>query len=258
MPGPEADARGAYAAGPSPDASGELTLFCLPYAGGSAAVYRCWDQLLPPGIVIHPVELPGRGSRFGEPVIDQLEPLVDVLLKTFEAQADRPFAIFGHSMGALLGFELARALRLRHRRPPTHLFVSGCRAPQIGRRKQPRHRLSDSELIDELHRLNGTPAELLANDELIELLLPILRADIEICDTYLYREQPPLACPIVAFGGTQDEQVPEHDIAGWRSQTLAAFEMRMLPGDHFFLNGSRPLLLRAIVHHLGSAARRPA
>ncbi|MFO1417433.1 MAG: alpha/beta fold hydrolase [Methylotetracoccus sp.] len=235
-----------------------LDLYCLPYAGGSAAIYRSWTNAISPDIAAKAIELPGRGRRFAEPPTRDLRALVATLMDQIDLRAGRPFAFFGHSMGALLAFELARAVRRESRRTPIFLFVSACRAPQVRRRDEPRHTWSDARLIDELRRLNGTPAELLDNEELLGLLLPVLRADLGICDGYRYEPEPPLDCPILAFGGLEDEQVSATEIAAWSEQTRTRFDLQMLPGDHFFLNASQSLLLQAINAHLAWPARQRA
>ena len=155
---------------------------------------------------------------------------------------DKPFAFFGHSMGALVSFELARLLHKEYKCSPSHLFVSGRRAPQVPDPDPPIHTLPNSEFLQELRRLNGTPEAVLQNDELMQLLLPTLRADFAVLETYVYTPQPLLDYPITAFGGLQDPEVCCEVLEAWRDQTRAAFSLHKFPGDHFFLHTAQSLL----------------
>ena len=185
-----------------------------------------------------------------EPSFTRLEPLIEALLPALLPHLDKPFAFFGHSMGASIGFELARRLRRESAPLPAHLFLSGRRAPQIPDTTQPHHALPEPEFLRKVRNLNGTPLEILDNPELMQLMIPILRADFAVCETYDYRPEPPLACPVSAFGGLQDQEVSSEDLAGWAEQTSAAFILRMLPGDHFFLHTARRQLLETICREL--------
>lgn len=227
---------------PRPQA--RLRLFCFPYAGGGAAVYRTWADELPAGVDVCPVQIPGRESRMREPAFTSINALTAALVPALTPFFDLPFAFFGHSMGSLIAFELARALRRRQGPQPIHLFASGHRAPQIPNEDDPIYNLPEAEFIQELREFNGTPEQVLQNAELMTLLLPVLRADFQVVGTYRYQPEPPLACPISAFGGTQDQDVSEEALAGWREQTAGAFSQRMYPGDHFFIHSVRDPLLR--------------
>ncbi len=170
---------------------------------------------------------------------------------------DRPFALFGHSMGALVSFELARELRKGQGLVPYHLFVSARSAPQLPSQDPPIHNLSDQALVEELRRLNGTPLVLLEDWELLRLLLPIARADFALCETYNHNpNESPLDCPITAFGGLADRKVRLDALEAWRSQTSMFFSLQMFPGDHFFIHGARPLLLSAVSHGLSHGEGR--
>ncbi|MET0625052.1 MAG: alpha/beta fold hydrolase [Pyrinomonadaceae bacterium] len=227
--------------GPNPQAA--LRLFCFPYAGGTAQVYHAWGRHLPPTVETYAVQLPGRVRRSGEPFVKNLPAMVEAALAALLPYFDRPFAFFGHSMGAMLSFELARRLRRERERGPAQLFLSGQRAPQLPGNARVTYDLPEPLLIEELRRLNGTPAEVLEHSELMGLLIPLLRADFELVQTYVYEPGPPLDCPIVAYGGLEDEEVPPDDLAAWREQTTATFSIQMFPGDHFFLHSSQSLLL---------------
>lgn len=227
-----------------------LRLFCFPYAGGGAAVYRGWADRMPGAIEVCPVQPPGRETRFGEPAFTRLGPLVAAATEGLRPYLDRPFALFGHSMGALVAFELARKWRRDFGLAPVHLFVSGCSAPQLDDTDSRCHTLPDPEFLEELRRLNGTPRTLLENPDLMQLLLPTLKADFAVCETYEYIEQPPLYCPISALGGLQDPTTGRNQLDAWRHQTTAAFRLRLFPGDHFFLQTASPLLTQTLVQEL--------
>jgi surfactin synthase thioesterase subunit len=213
-----------------------IRLFCFPYAGGNESAYRNWQQKLPETIEVLPVQLPGRGVRMKELPYSELRPLVEAATETLTAELDKPFAFFGHSMGGLIAFELARELRKQHGLQPARLFISAKCCPQQRSDDPPVRELSDNQLVEVLHRQNGTPIELLSDTELIQLVLPILRADMALCNSYLYQAGPPLGCPITVFGGLEDNVCSRACLEGWREHTTGRFRLRMLPGDHFFIN----------------------
>ena len=225
-------------------------LFCFPYAGGAALIYRDWPAGLPADVELCAVQLPGRGNRLREPAFTRLRPLVETLADELLPFLDRPFAFFGHSMGASIGFELARGLRRARTLEPVHLFVSGRRPPHVPSTERHTYELPEPELIEELRQLNGTPKEVLEHPEIMQLLLPLLRADFELVQTYAYEPEPPLACPVSVFGGLQDTEADRELLEQWREQTAAEFSLQMFPGDHFFLHTSRPLLLQSISRKL--------
>ena len=233
---------------PNPQAS--LRLFCFPYAGGRNLIFRGWQEGLPAAVEVCPVELPGRGRRLREPPFTKLTTLVEATAEAILPLLDKPFAFFGHSMGAMISFELARRLRREHAPTPVHLFVSGRRAPHIPDTDPPTYDLPEPEFLDELRRLNGTPQEVLEHAELIQLMMPLLRADFEVVQTYRYTPGPPLDCPITAFGGLHDVEVPREYLEAWRDYTAAGFTLRMMPGDHFFLHTAQRLLLQVLAQEL--------
>ncbi len=242
---------------PRPNPGACLRLFCFPYSGAGASIFYPWLGHLLTSVEVYPVELPGRGTRLAEPPFDRLEPLVQALAQALLPHLDKPFAFFGHSMGALLSFELARYLRCQHGAAPVSLLVSGHGAPHLQHVEAPIRDLPEDEFLEKVRGLNGTPDQVLDNDEWRQLLLPILRADFAMCETYRYQMDRPLDCPITAFGGLQDEYVSRAQLEAWREQTDASFKLRMFPGDHFFLNTVRPFLLRTIARELDQVMQMP-
>lgn len=230
--------------GSSPHA--RIRLFCFPYAGGAAHIFRQWPRLLPAGVEVCAVQPPGRGGRLRERPFTSLCELVAAATPPLLPFMDRPFAFYGHSMGALIGYELARLLREEGRPEPLHLFVSGCRAPQLSDTRDVTYDLPDPEFIEELRRLKGTPAEVLEHEELLRLVLPLLRADFAATQTYRYREGPQLGYPLTAIGGLQDREVTREHLALWREITTGVFSLHVLPGDHFFVHTSQDMLLEII------------
>lgn len=235
---------------PKPKPHANLRLFCLPYAGGSSWIYRQWSDNCPEEVEICAIELPGRGTQIKLPPLNRLKPLLKIIATALEPYLDKPFAFFGHSMGALISFELTRLLRKQVSVSPVHLFVSGHRAPQILNLKSPIHTLPTAEFLLELNRFQGTPEAVLGNSELMELFLPILRADLAVVETYLYLHESPLECPITAFGGFQDKIVSFNELELWREMTNSYFSLQMFQGNHFYLHSARSLLLQTLFQEL--------
>ncbi|MBW3570416.1 MAG: putative thioesterase [Gemmatimonadetes bacterium] len=231
---------------PRPSPRARLRLFCIAHAGGGASAFRGWADALPAEVEVCPVQLPGRENRIMEAPFERVGPLVEALADAVQPFLPLPFALFGHSNGALIGFELARTLRARGRPGPVHLFASGRRAPDLPADRPPTHHLPEPEFLADLRELGGLPPELLAHRELLSLLLPTLRADVAIHETYAFTEQAPLECPITAYGGVADPRVRRAQMEAWERHTAGAFALRMFPGGHFYLQDDRPLLLRTL------------
>lgn len=240
----------AWVGNPKPDGRASVRLFCFPYAGGSSLIFRAWPGILPSNIEVCPLNLPGRGFRFHEPPFTRIESLVEAAAQAILPYLDKPAAFFGHSMGALISFELIRYLRRHHSFQPSYLFVSGRMAPQVNDLDPPTYDLPEDEFIQELRRLSGTPREVLENSELMRLMLPVLRADFSVCQTYSYSEGEAIDCPITAFGGLQDFDVPRESLEAWAEHTKTAFRLRMLQGDHFFIRNEQHLILGALAQDL--------
>jgi len=221
-------------------------LFCFPHAGGNAQVFRQWQQYFHGELDVYLVHLPGRGRRIGEPPFTRLSALIDVLAEQSECEMQDQFALYGHSMGALLSFELGRELFRRYGRGPRQLFLSGCRAPQVHRSEPRTFNLPDEEFIASVRRLNGTPDELLEDAETREIFLPALRADFEMVETYEYQSGQPLPCPLTVYGGLQDSDVAIESLRAWEAQTTATCKVRMFDGDHFFIHNSGTNFIQAL------------
>lgn len=229
-----------------------MRLFCFPYAGGGASIYSNWHKMLPADIELNAVQLPGRESLFNIPALSDLSQLLPALLEAITPLMDRPFAFFGHSLGALICFELIRSQRRAGLREPLHLFVSGARAPQIPIYKEqiPVHQLSSEAFKERIRRYNGTPEEVLNNNDLFQLLLPTLRADFQLFETYTYIPGARLNCPITVFGGTEDARVSSDDLYLWQEQTNARFTVHTMQGDHFFLQKCSGAIIEILTRDL--------
>ncbi len=213
-----------------------LRLFCFPYSGGMAQVFRPFTRLLPQGVGVYAFELPGRGRRFTDTPLTSISAMVKEVLNGMIPLHGHNSIFFGHSLGGILAFELARELRRQSLPMPRHLFVSGMRAPHISRREGKIYNLPDDAFIGKLMEMGGTPGEILENKEMLALVLPSLRKDFEAYDTYVHTPELPLPCPITAFGGTLDTFVTADDIKQWSIHTKLIFASQMFDGDHFFIN----------------------
>ena len=233
----------------------QLTLLCLPYSGASAMVYSRWRRKLPQWLKLQPVELPGRGTRYGEPLHTDMRRLALQLAQEQKATLKAPYALFGHSLGALLACEMAHAFRSLGCPEPVALFASGTAAPTMRADydrglAEPK---SDAELIEQLRTLNGTSEDVLANEELMNLTLPVLRADFLLCGRFEPQQRPLLKCPVHVLGGKADRTTIEQ-LIGWSQETHGSFSVDMLAGGHFFIHEHEAKVLRVIkdqldVHH---------
>lgn len=227
-----------------------LRLFCFPHSGAGALAFRTWQNSFPAEVDVCPVQLPGRENRFREAPFTRMNALVSALTEGIMPHLDLPFVFYGHSLGSLVAFEVARKLRTWGARQPIHLLVSGCHAPQVEQKAPPLYHLSDTDFLTEVERFGGTSKEVLQNKELVKLVLPTLRADLTIYDTYAYINLPALDCPISAYGGLQDARATQEDMRGWRNQTRSAFALRMFPGGHFFLQTAQDSFLATLTQTL--------
>lgn len=233
-----------------PRADAKLRLVCLPHAGGGASFYRPWAPLLPPNVELCAGQPPGRETRFAEPAFKRVEDYVASLVTALQPLLDRPFALFGHSMGALMAFEVARALRARGLPAPARLFVSAFRAPHLSALDERTHDLPEPEFIAYLRKLEGTPEEVLTNAELRELFLPLLRRDFELLDYYQHSPGEPLDVPIGAFAAARDTHARPADLEAWREHTRTFLGLRVFQGGHLYPGTEREPLVRAVLEHL--------
>ncbi|MDR6224174.1 thioesterase II family protein [Desmospora profundinema] len=226
-----------------------LRLYCFPYAGGGASVFREWFSHVPAAVEVCPIQLPGRETRIGELPLQSVSAIVEQLNRELDPGDDVPYAFFGHSLGAVLAYEWTRLLE-QQGRPPVRLFVSARSAPHLPQSSEPVHALPEERFVARLRQLNGTPAPILENRELIEFFMPILRADFAVSETYQHRAGRPLTTPISAMGGREDQEVSLEDLEAWSGHTDAHFSLRLFPGDHFYLHDQRELLIRFIWEEL--------
>jgi surfactin synthase thioesterase subunit len=233
-----------------PRANAALRLFCLPYAGGGASIYRLWGNMFPESVEVWPVQPPGREMRYNEPAFTRAREYASALVTAIRPLLDRPFAFFGHSLGALMAFETTRALRAQGLPLPVRLFPSARRAPHLPHNAELVHALPEPQLIDHLRRLGGTPEEVLANAELRQLVLPVLRRDFELLETYEHQPEPPLDVPMRTFGGLGDTHAPAEALQAWGQHTRSFLGVRSFPGGHFYLHDGREPLIRAILEDL--------
>jgi medium-chain acyl-[acyl-carrier-protein] hydrolase len=230
----------------SPRAGARLRLFCFPYAGRGASVYRGWEQRLPLGIELCAVQLPGREGRLAERRPASMEALASATARALEPYLDLPYAVFGHSFGAAVAFEVVRKLHQSGGLSTRHVFVSGRGGPHQRPWAADLHALPDDELIERVQELQGIPGEVLARPEVMTVLMPLLRDDLRLAETYRAPDGPPLRCPVTAFAGVHDPLTPEAALETWRSTTLGPFTKRLFPGGHFYLHDEADGLIEAI------------
>lgn len=231
----------------------EIRLVCFPYAGASAGVYAKWKRRLPSWIRVIAADLPGHGRRFGEPLEQDIARLTADALHTFARELAPPFALFGHSLGAVLAFELGVALAANGVRPLA-LFASGSPAPSLRDPDRYARVLASGDLKAELLALKGTSQEAIEDAELMDLVLPVLRADFQVCASYRCTAERRVTCPLHVFVG-DEEAIEPHTVDGWRTHTSSTCSIDMLPGNHFFIHTQEARLLRLIQTHVTRAAR---
>jgi len=237
---------------PNPDAS--LRLLCFPYAGAGSSMFQSWAPLLSPKIELSLIHFPGRDKRIREPLYTDLSNLVEEIGDTLLPLLDRPFAFFGHSMGDLVSFEVARYLDRRYGLQAKCLFLSARRAPHLPDPYSNIYLLPEKDFLETAENLYGKLPDIVKQDrEILQLFVNIMRADLTMTCRYQYHHGPPLQCPLVVFGGMQDPSVAEHELKAWQEHTAARFELIMFPGDHFFIHGARMGLLQNLNRTLSSS-----
>jgi medium-chain acyl-[acyl-carrier-protein] hydrolase len=236
-----------------------VTLLCVPHLAGNAAVFSGWGSRPLAGVAVVPAELPGRGRRVREAPLTSIAAIVDDLAARYSDVWTGAFALYGHSMGAIVSYELARLL-CELGRPPAALIVGACRSPMVPVDHGSTHARPDVEVLDYLRRQSGTPGAVFDSAELAALVLAVARADLEAWETYVYRAGPALPTPITAVGGTHDPGIDRRDLEGWRACTFGEFRVELLEGDHFFAKTSRAALLQLIgraLSHVGDGRDIP-
>ena len=223
-----------------------LRLFCIPYAGAGARLFREWQKSLPEEVELCPIELPGRGTRLGEAAVTDMNSLVRPMAEALEPLLGLPYAVLGTSMGALVGFELSRALRRSRGREPAALLAVSQNAPSAPLGRLAARMMSDDELRASLRRFGGMPVEVLDNPRAMRLFLPVLRADYSVVDTYEYEAGEPLRCPIHLFAGEEDPSVSDEGLKGWRRETSSNVTTHSFAGGHFFFQNDEPEFLAAV------------
>lgn len=221
----------------------EIRLICFHYGGGSSVSFYPWKDMILPNIELLAINLPGRGSSINEPLLDDIEDVTNVMLAHIKHYMDKPLVFFGHSLGALISFELAKALKEQQLKQPMHLILSGCMAPQNLYKRNKISKFNNKEFIEILKIYNGISQEVLSDPSLMELFLPIIRTDISIIDNYKYRGNDPLDCDITTIGGREDPTVLLEDIYSWKSHTTKKYTHHTLVGDHFFIRSHRKNVL---------------
>jgi medium-chain acyl-[acyl-carrier-protein] hydrolase len=241
---------------PKANPKAKTRLVCFPCAGRGASFYRTWPGHLGRDVEVCAIQLPGRENRMGEPPLTRFQDLLSVLAEVLPPFLDREYAIFGHSLGALIGFEVARRIREIKGITPFHLFASAQHAPQIPDPMPPIGMLPDAAFLMAVQqRYDGIPHEVLREPEVLNLLLPMLRADFQILEDYSYQPDRPLACGITAFGGLEDSMTRPEQLSAWGLQTQRVFRLQMFPGDHFFVQSLEKEVLDCLSSELSAAAK---
>lgn len=223
----------------------DMRIFCFPYAGGNGQIFKSWADSLPDSIEVIGIELPGRGRRFSEPFIYDMGLAVDLLYESIKGYLDLPFAFYGHSNGALLAFELTKKIISKLGISPQKVFIAAKRSPHLGA-EYPLHRLDDQSFTQVIRDYKGTPAQVFANPELLELYLPILRADFALSENYIFSDQQPLAVEAVLIAGNQDQIASVAEVFAWEDLFASPPDQEILVGDHFFLNTCEKHLCKII------------
>lgn len=233
-----------------------VKLFCFPYSGGGAQVFMPFSRVFSSGIDIYALEMPGRGRRFRDPYFDTLPQLVEEAVEAMlPLITSNEFIFFGHSLGGIVAFETARHLRRMNHPIPIHLYASGARAPQVARRGNPISDLPDPVFVEKLRDIGGTLDEVLENEEMRDIFIPILKSDFRLLEKYEYEFEEPLKCPITVFGGTHDRYVRVLELELWKDQTSVMYASHMFEGGHFFIHDHLQEIAHVITRNL--SMRRP-
>ena len=237
---------------PAPDS--QVRLVCLPHAGGSASFFYPMAGDLAPAVEVLAIQYPGRQERRHEPGVDSIPDLADQIFDALRHTDDRPLALFGHSMGAVLGYEVALRARDAGLPSPAHLFASGRRAPSRYRDERV-HQASDAQLVSELRKLNGTHAAMLADPEVLEMIMPAIRSDYRAIETYRHDPDRKLDCPVTVLTGDSDPRVSIDEARAWDEHTTGPTDLHVLPGGHFFLIDNKAQVIDILLQKLAGGQR---
>ncbi len=230
--------------------SNEINLFCLPFAGGSKYSYHSYKELAPPLLNLIPLELPGRGMRIRQALLTDIHLMVDDLFAQMQPHLNKPYAIYGHSMGTFLGYLLTkRIVEANVYNKPLHLFFTGCRAPSVASRESKRHVMPKAQFIEKLKEYGGSPDEILNDKDLTDFFEPIIRADFRGIENYTYQETEPFDIPITVMIGL-DEPVTHEDASAWQKETSLPVEVHQFPGKHFFIFQNQAKIINIIANNI--------
>ncbi|MFT5757213.1 MAG: medium-chain acyl-[acyl-carrier-protein] hydrolase [Alteromonadaceae bacterium] len=231
---------------PKPNVHADLKLICFPYAGGSTSTYLSWVNYLPSNVELVIIQAPGRGSRIFEPLYSDMTALTDELVRLIPNVLNKPYIFYGHSLGSRVAFELMDKLSKLKHSSPQHFIASGSRGPhKLSEKKKVAH-LPDSEFIDELYRLNGTPKAVIDNKELMDLFLPVLKADFGIAEQYCYSGNTIFECPVSVFGGNEDIDIKSTDLICWQEHFSMKVDLHLISGNHFFVDSNKEVVLQKV------------
>jgi surfactin synthase thioesterase subunit len=231
--------------------SSKIILYALPFAGGNAISYRAFHAYIPDFILFKPLDFPGRGKRAREPLFTELNAIVEDLFTQIQEEIKtQTYAIYGHSMGAQLGYSLTRRILHTGLPAPRHLFFSGRRGPSVANKKPPKHQLPKAEFFSHLRDLGGCPREILEDTMLMDFFEPILRADFKVLETHIHQPVPPFDIPMTILGGLKDDEVTYEDLQAWQCETSQLIKIKQFPGDHFFIFDHSPQLCQLFAQTL--------
>ncbi len=231
---------------PNPLRTPKLRLICFPYAGGNSSTYTPWANKLTDGVELVAVQPPGRAARLFEQAFDTMDSLIEPLLNEIADYTREPYVMYGHSLGSRVCFELIRQLSVNNMSLPQHFIASGSKAPHSQRDRKVTYNLPHDEFVEELRRMNGTPEEVLQNKELLEMLLPLLRADFAIAEVYQAEALMKYDCPVSVFGGKADKDVPIEKLKDWQAHFNPLIDIQTFPGGHFFIESDRDLVIEKV------------
>lgn len=233
-----------------PKKEAEYRLFCFPYAGGSATVYNAWNDLLPDHVELVAIQPPGRANRWNEKLHTSVKEMVDDLISAIPAWLDRPYMIYGHSLGSAVAFETLHALEQRKLRLPLRFFAGARRAPHCPPRIPPIHDYPLEEFKSEVKKLNGTPDSILENPDIMEIFVPVLRTDLKAAYAYHRAPSSKINCEVSIFGGAGDDKVVQEDLIGWQEHFSTTMDMHIFDGGHFFLEDNKKMVVERICHSI--------